>query len=264
MFEKPSAYCPRKIIDLSSCTRRNIHMDIKKLEVRLKEIPGGKVLDVATGSGQFIQLLMEALNDYHDFVGIDVHEKALEYAQKQFEGKPVHFQKMDAENLSFKDNTFDTVGIQYSLHHMKELDKVLSEMFRVLKPGGHFLIGEMYGGGDQTEAQHSHIKIHHLAADLNTAKGDFHDHTCTRDAIRKIVEKLSFSKLEEFDLTYPVADPKNPEFITKMKTSIIKALDRYKEIPEFENYTGKVDELIDWIETHGYAPASSLFFIGEK
>jgi len=78
------------------------------------------------------------------------------------------------------------------------------------------------------------------------------------------VEKLSFSKLEEFDLTYPVADPKNPEFITKMKTSIIKALDRYKEIPEFENYTGKVDELIDWIETHGYAPASSLFFIGEK
>lgn len=179
-------------------------MDIKKLEVRLKEISGGKVLDVATGSGQFIQSLMEALKDYHDFVAIDVHEKALEYAKKQFEGKPVHFVKMDAENLTFENNTFDTV------------------------------------------------------------KGDFHDHTYTRDAIRKIMEKLPFSQLEEFDLTYPIEDPKKPEFITKMKASINKALDRYKEIPEFENYKGKVNELIDWIETCGYAPASSLFFIGRK
>ena len=239
-------------------------MDIKKLEVRLKEISGGKVLDVATGSGQFIQILMEALKDYHDFVGIDVHEKAIEYANKQFEVKPVRFEKMNAENLSFEDNIFDTVGIQYSLHHMKKLDKVLSEMFRVLKPGGYFLIGEMYGDGNQTEAQQSHIKIHHLAADLDTAKGDFHDHTYSKNKIREIANKLPFSKLEEYDLTYPVEDPKNPEFIAKMKASITKALDRYKDIPEFENYLGKVDELIDWIETYGYAPASSLFFIGRK
>ncbi len=234
------------------------------MEIRLKEISGGKVLDVATGSGQFIKMLMETLNDYQDFVGIDVHEKALEYAQKQFEGKPVHFVKMDAENLTFEDNTFDTVGIQYSLHHMKKLDTVLSEMFRVLKTGGYFFIGEMYGDGDQTEAQHSHIKIHHLAADLDMVKGDFHDHTYSRDRIRRIVKKFPFSQLEVFDLTYPVDDPKNPEFITKMKASITQALNRYKEIPEFESYTRKIDELIDWIETYGYAPASSLFFIGKK
>lgn len=264
MFEKPSVYCPRKIIDLSSSTRRNRHMDIKRLEIRLKDISGGKVLDVATGSGQFIQMLMEALKDYYDFVGIDIHEKALEYAQNQFEGKPVNFEKMNAENLSFEDNTFDTVGIQNSLHHMKKLDRVLSEMFRVLKPGGYFLIGEMYGDGKQTQAQHSHIKIHHLAADLDTAKGDFHDHTYSKNKIREIVKKLPFSKREEYDLTYPIEDPKNPEFITKMKSSITNALDRYKDIPEFENYSGKVDELVDWIETYGYAPASSLFFIGRK
>ena len=264
MFEKPSVYCPRKIIDVSSYTGRKRHMDIKKFEILLKKIPGGKVLDVATGSGQFIQFLMAALKDYNDFVGIDVHEKALEFAQKQFEGKPVHFEKMDAENLSFKDNTFDTVGIQYSLHHMKNLDRVLSEMFRVLKPEGYFLIGEMYGDVNQTKAQQSHIKIHHLAADLDTAKGDFHDHTYSKNKIREIVKKLPFSELDEYDLTYPIEDPKNPEFIAKMKESITKALDRYKDIPEFENYSGKIDELNVWIETHGYAPASSLFFIGKK
>ena len=53
-------------------------MDIQKLETRLKEIAGGKVLDVATGTGQFIQLLMQALKDYDEFLGIDVHDRSLE------------------------------------------------------------------------------------------------------------------------------------------------------------------------------------------
>ena len=235
----------------------NGHMDLEKLDLRLKEISGGKVLDVATGSGQFIKLLMDALKDYHDFVGIDIHEKALEYAQQHFEEKPVIFEKMDATELTFADKSFDTVGIQYSLHHMKELDKVL-------KPGGYFLVAEMCADGGQTEAQHSHIKVHHLAAELDMAKGDFHSHTFKRDKIRNIVKKLPFSNLEEFDITFHVDDPKNPEFIKNMKNTITKALDRYKDIPEFKSYLGKIDELIDWIETYGYAPASSLFFIGRK
>jgi len=160
-------------------------MDIEKLELRLKEISGGKALDVATGTGQFITMLMGALKDYHDFFGIDVHEKSLEYAKKQFEGKPVEFKKMDASKSTFADETFDTVGIQYSLHHMKELKTVLSEMYRVLKPGGYFLIAEMYADGGQSKAQHSHIKVHHLAADLDTAKGEFHGQTYESDIIRK-------------------------------------------------------------------------------
>ena len=210
------------------------------------------MLDVATGSGQFIKMLMEALKDFRDFVGIDVHEKPLEYAKKQFKDKPVLFENMDATKLIYNDETFDTVGIQYSLHHMKELDKVLSEMFRVLKSGGYFLIAEMYADGDQTEAQHSHIKVHHLAAELDMRKGDFHAHTFERDTIRKIVNGLPFSILEEFDITFPVKDPKDPEFIQKMKNSICKALDRYKDIPDFSAFGKKVDEVLKWIETYGY------------
>ena len=239
-------------------------MDIQKLEIRLKKISGGKVLDVATGTGQFIKMLMESFKDYQDFVGIDIHEKSLQYAQKQFEGKPVEFIKMDATKLTFADGTFDTVSIQNSLHHMKELDKVLSEMYRVLKPGGYFLIAEMYSDDQQTEAQHSHIKVHHLAAELDMAKGDFHDHTYTSDTIKKIVSKLPFSSMEEFDVTYPVKDPKDPEFIKNMKENIGKALGRYKDIPNFSTFEEKIDELLKWIETNGYAPASSLFFIGTK
>ncbi len=239
-------------------------MDLEKLELRLKEVSGGKILDVATGTGQFITMLMEALKDYESFIGIDVHEKALEFAQKQFEGKPVEFIKMDATKLTLADETFDTVGIQYSLHHMKELKIVLSEMYRVLKPGGYFLVAEMYADDGQTEAQHSHIKVHYLAAEIDMGKGDFHDHTYKRDTIRKVVNELPYSSLEEFDITFPVKDPKGPEFIQKMKEGIGKALGRYKDIQDFQKFAGEIDEVIQWIDTYGYAPASSLFFIGRK
>ncbi|MDP8315478.1 MAG: hypothetical protein RAP70_10475 [Candidatus Celaenobacter antarcticus] len=49
-----------------------------------------------------------------------------------------------------------------------------------------------------------------------------------------------------------------------MKESICKALDRYKDIPDSSAFGKKVDEVLKWIKTYGYASASSLFFIGRK
>ena len=43
-----------------------------------------------------------------------------------------------------------------------------------------------------------------------------------------------------------------------------KVLDQYKDIPDLSAFKEKVDEVLQWIDTYGYAPASSLFFIGRK
>jgi len=59
-------------------------------------------------------------------------------------------------------------------------------------------------------------------------------------------------------------DPKDQKFIQKMKEGIEKALDRYKDIPDFSTFKEKIDKVLLWIDTYGYAPASSLFFIGRK
>lgn len=237
---------------------------MQKLDKRLKEISGGKVLDVASGVGQFIAALMPALKDYDSFVGIDTHEKALTAAKTKFENKPVEFMNMDASAMTFEDESFDTVAIQFSLHHLKDLDKVLEEMLRVLKPGGNFIVSEMYVDGDQSEAQQSHIKVHHLSAELDSANGDFHDYTYTRSRIREILKGLKFSSLDEFDITYPMENPKDKELIKNMKAGIRKALGRYKNLPDYSAFQNKIDELFSWIDTYGYAPASSLFFIGKK
>jgi len=237
---------------------------MQKLDMRLKEVSGGNVLDVASGVGQFIAALMPALKDYDNFVGIDTHKKALEAAKAKFEGKPVEFVNMDASKMTFEDESFDTVAIQFSLHHLKELDKVLEGMLRVLKPGGYFLVSEMYVDGDQSKAQQSHIKVHHLSAELDMAKGDFHDYTYTRSSIREIMNGLQLSSLEEYDITYPMENPKDKDLITNMKAGFGKALERYKDIPNFSEFQTKLDNFFSWIDEHGYAPASSLFFIAQK
>ncbi len=235
-----------------------------KLDKRLKEISGGKVLDVATGVGQFIASLMPALKDYDSFVGIDTHEKALAAAKAKFEDKPVEFKNIDASNMTFEAESFDTVAIQFSLHHMKDLDKVLNEMMRVLKPGGYFIVSEMYGDGDQSEAQQSHIKVHHLSAELDMARGDFHDYTFTRQKIRDIMDGLQLSSLEEYDITYPMENPKDKELINNMKNRIGQVATRYEKLPDFSEFKSKFDDFFSWLDEHGYAPASSLFFIGRK
>ena len=43
-----------------------------------------------------------------------------------------------------------------------------------------------------------------------------------------------------------------------------KTLDRYKDIPDFSAFKEKINKVLLWIDTYGYAPASSLFFIGRK
>lgn len=43
-----------------------------------------------------------------------------------------------------------------------------------------------------------------------------------------------------------------------------KVLDQYKDIPDLSAFKEKIDKVLLWIDTYGYAPASSLFFIGRK
>ena len=62
-----------------------------EIRKRLRRISGGRILDVATGSGDFINTLMKMLKSYDSFIGIDTSVKDLESAKKRFEGKPWNF-----------------------------------------------------------------------------------------------------------------------------------------------------------------------------
>jgi ubiquinone/menaquinone biosynthesis C-methylase UbiE len=162
---------------------------------KLGTISGGRVLDVGTGGGAFIDTLIKTLKGYDSFVGIDYcpsesSREDMESAKKKFEGKPVSFLEMNAENMDFDDDTFDTVSISYSLHHLSNVDKVMAEMKRVLRPGGTFILQEVCCDGDQTEAQKADKLQHEWGAKIDTLLGITHNKTFARQRILDIVRSL--------------------------------------------------------------------------
>lgn len=89
-------------------------------------------LDIGCGVGSNFNVLKKFSSNVQ---GIDYSSKALSYCRKKaYDG----LQKMNAERLEFKDNSFDLVLCSDVLEHLDDR-KAVSEIFRILKPGGIFL-----------------------------------------------------------------------------------------------------------------------------
>jgi len=68
----------------------------------LGDIHGGRVLDVATGEGGFVELLVGNLRSYTEIIGIDIDGRAIETARSAFDQEDIQFIQMDAERVTFE------------------------------------------------------------------------------------------------------------------------------------------------------------------
>tara|TARA_R110002074_G_scaffold47765_5_gene122413 strand:+ start:182 stop:910 length:729 start_codon:yes stop_codon:yes gene_type:complete len=103
-----------------------------------------QILDIATGTGD-LALMMSQLNPTK-IVGLDISEGMLEVGkQKISKANLSHKIEMvvgDSENMPFDDNTFDAITVSFGVRNFANLDKGLTEIRRVLKPNGTFVILE--------------------------------------------------------------------------------------------------------------------------
>jgi len=77
------------------------------------------------------------LADYFDLVvSVDIDEPAIESAKGKFKKDNLKFQLGDALNLQFSNNSFDVVICSQVYEHVPDPQKMMNEIFRVLKPGG--------------------------------------------------------------------------------------------------------------------------------
>jgi ubiquinone/menaquinone biosynthesis C-methylase UbiE len=244
---------------------------------RLQGISGGRILDVGTGSGDFIDTLMKTLKSYDFFVGIEISGKELESAKKRFEGQPVEFLEMDAKCLKFEDDSFDTVCVSYTLHHLQNIDKVLAEMKRVLKPGGYFVVQEEFSDGEQNEAQKTHMLQHHWGSEIDSLLGIIHNKTLTRQGIKDLVRSLRLSELEIFESEYAVrclVCDKKFECQGKREVTIdqfakeidddLRRLNEQVNSQVIERMRKDGEELKERMRKYGIASSPSLFLIGRK
>lgn len=116
----------------------------KKAIKMLKELKPNRILDIATGTGDFA---IESLSlKPTEVVGIDISEGMLSKGREKMQQRKVdHIISMrlgDSENLPFEDHYFDALTVGFGVRNFENLEKGLSEMLRVVRPGGKLLILE--------------------------------------------------------------------------------------------------------------------------
>ena len=104
------------------------------------------MLDIATGTGDFAILAAQMLHPQR-LVGADISDGMMAVGREKVQRlglqDVISFEKEDCLSLSYDSDTFDAVTAAFGIRNFADLDKGLSEMCRVLKPGGHLSIVEL-------------------------------------------------------------------------------------------------------------------------
>lgn len=102
------------------------------------------VLDIATGTGDLAINLIET--NAKEIVGLDISEGMLEVGRQKIKAKKldkiITMLSGDSECLPFDDHSFDAITVAFGVRNFEDLEKGLSEILRVLKPKGKFVVLE--------------------------------------------------------------------------------------------------------------------------
>jgi SAM-dependent methyltransferase len=170
---------------------------------------------------------------------------------------------MNAEQLDFEDESFDTVSISASLHHLSNIQRVLGEMKRVLKTGGHFILAEMHRDG-QTEAELTSVYLHQWVAEIDSELGHLHNRTFTRQELVDYVVSLGLRNIEFHDSFDRDSDPMEKGRIERLEGLIDRVIQRSEGISNNSEFKERGEKLRKRLREVGARREPILVAIGEK
>lgn len=101
-------------------------------------IDGLKILDAGCGTGRTVRNL---LHWGAEVTATDLSEEMVKIIKMKF--SKVEAIQSDIEELPFEDDTFDAAYSMLVIVHLKDLDRAFDEIYRVLKPGGYFILSNI-------------------------------------------------------------------------------------------------------------------------
>ena len=118
----------------------------KKSLLALKKYDPKKILDIAAGTADMCIKSYQYLKPDH-VTGVDISERMLEMGRIKISNAhlsdKIELQVQDCSDLSFANDRFDAATIAFGIRNFEKLNESLSQIYRVLQPGGHLLILEM-------------------------------------------------------------------------------------------------------------------------
>ncbi len=119
----------------------SLGMDIlwrRKAVSYIRKIQPKIIIDIATGTGDFA--IESAKLKPDKIIGIDISDGMLQIGKQKIQNKKlenlISMQKGDSENLPFPENYADAITVGFGVRNFENLNKGLSEIYRILKPGG--------------------------------------------------------------------------------------------------------------------------------
>ncbi|QIA09812.1 class I SAM-dependent methyltransferase [Draconibacterium halophilum] len=214
------------------------------------------LLDVGTGSGDFITVLKKTFKDAK-FTGIDPDKPSLEEAAKIH--PDAKFRSMTGERLDFPDSTFDAASISMAMHHLPDVQQTLNEMKRVVKPGGWLIINELFSD-NLNPAQEVHKSMHHFRSTVDRLNGVCHNKTFSRAEILEQIEKAGLETCTTFNQNKALVEP-SPEEIAERKDKLTEMLGQIKDKPEYHALKKQIPEIEYALQRHGFQMATRVVVI---
>ena len=134
------AYFDEKAAKWDTLIKDEVIIRLQDMVEELALSRGSKVLDLGTGTGVLIPMLIEAVGSSGDVVAIDFAPQMLAEAQKKYQGPNLEFLEGDAEDIPLTDQAVDEVVCNSAFPHFDDLRRSAKEMARVLRRGGRVTV----------------------------------------------------------------------------------------------------------------------------
>lgn len=234
--------------------------NMQVLKDALAGVRPGKVLDVGTRLGEFAFRLAEVMPAGSEITGIDNDPSVEEKIRQAFADKGIRFAQMDGTAMDYPDNTFEVVALSNTLHHIQDYPRVLSEMLRVLRPGGFFVLNEMYRD-HQTPAQQVHAAQHTLEAKLDCLTDSYQRQTWTRAELVEIFQTLP---LKEMTFTDFLEDPVYDAKLAAKNQKLADAVEKIAGKPEYDALKQEALDIQARCQKDGIRRCTQLLCVGKK
>ena len=176
---------------MNSAMTAGLHHQWRERAVDRAEVgPGSDALDLCCGTGDLALELRRRIGPDGRVVGSDFSEPMLELARRKSgeQGLPVEFGWADALELPYGNDSFDAVTIGFGARNLGDLDKGLSEMVRVLRPGGRVVILEITRPQREPLASFYSVWFDKVVPALGNVVGDTEAYSYLPESVRTFPE----------------------------------------------------------------------------
>jgi demethylmenaquinone methyltransferase/2-methoxy-6-polyprenyl-1,4-benzoquinol methylase len=181
---------------LNSAMTAGLHHEWRERAVDVARVgPGSDALDLCCGTGDLTLALRERIGPDGRVVGSDFSEQMLDLARRKSGDRalPAEFGWADALDLPYADKSFDAVTCGFGARNLADLDRGLSEMARVLRPGGRLVILEITRPRREPLASFFGVWFDKVVPWIGTLSGGGSAYTYLPESVRTFPEPREFA-----------------------------------------------------------------------